>query len=246
MPTPATFGQPGQWPGRLRGRLLIIRWESRTWTRSASPRLRAGGCLYAMAAATASDAWAVGCAGRNGFSGTGADRVPGRRLVEEGAGRARCRVKRPVRRRRLLRPGCVRGRPRGLEQDARRALGRVGVAAGVQHVVVVRARLRGLRHGAQPALRWWFRVAGCPCQRYLYAGVPGPHFLGGQQDGYVLGRAGALDTVLLCLSFPDSAGVAGGCAAAGRTCASSTVSAGSSEPRGVELGARGGRLVARP
>ncbi len=153
MPTPATFGQPGQWPGRLRGRLLIIRWESRTWTRSASPRLRAGGCLYAMAAATASDAWAVGCAGRNGFSGTGADRVPGRRLVEEGAGRARCRVKRPVRRRRLLRPGCVGGRPRGLEQDARRALGRVGVAAGVQHVVVVRARLRGLRHGAQPALR---------------------------------------------------------------------------------------------
>src|SRR5258708_15924875 len=93
---------------------------------------------------------------------------------------------------------------------------------------------------------WWFRVAGCPCQRYLYAGVPGPHFLGGQQDGYVLGRAGALDTVLLCLSFPDSAGVAGGCAAAGRTCASSTVSAGSSEPRGVELGARGGRPVARP
>src|SRR5260221_191139 len=142
MPTPATFGQPGQWPGRLRGRLLIIRWESRTWTRSASPRLGAGGCLDAMAPATASD-------------------------------------------------------------------------------------------------------AGRPCQRYLYAGVPGPHFLGGQQDGYVLGRAGALDTVLLCLSFPDSAGVAGGCAAAGRTCASSTVSAGSSEPRGVELGARGRRVLCR-
>ncbi|HEX9515652.1 MAG TPA: hypothetical protein VF940_05685 [Streptosporangiaceae bacterium] len=56
-----------------------------------------------------------------------------------------------------------------------------------------------------------------------------------------LPRSAGMATRAKSFGFADSS--RGGYAAAGRTCASSSVSAGPPEPRGFEVGARGGRLV---